>query len=203
MGLAAPRSTPFQPPPATPLALVSTLRATASAFLKPSPCPQRASPLPLIWRRESGAACRAGGFGRRASLHRRVGQGFQPQKTGQGRGGSPAWPRREEPGAAVRVTQRAKEGRRAVGLGRWAVTRDCRGWPVGWGQGGWSEEGARTKSFAPPARWSGLSAAKGRAGVRKSTCLAAPGRARSRCARNAKGERRAAGSGAWKVGCYS
>ena len=40
---------------------------------------------------------------------------------------SPAWPRWEEPGAAVRVTQRAKEGRRAVGLGRWAVTRDCPG----------------------------------------------------------------------------
>ena len=68
MGLAAPRSTPFQPPPATPLALASTLRATASA--PPLPCPQRAVPYPSEWTLESGAACRAKRIRKRASKSR-------------------------------------------------------------------------------------------------------------------------------------
>ena len=62
LGAAAPRSTPFHPPPATPLALASTLRAPASA--SPSPRPQRAARLPLRGALELHAACRAGVSGK-------------------------------------------------------------------------------------------------------------------------------------------
>ena len=54
----------------------------------------------------------------------------------------------------------------------------------------------REKSFAPPAHWARLSAAKGRAVARRVVCLADVRGARGCCARNAKGERWAAGSGA-------
>ena len=56
----------------------------------------------------------------------------------------------------------------------------------------------REKSFAPPARWARLSAAKGRAVARRVVCLEDVRGPRGRCARDAKGERKAAARGAWR-----
>ena len=111
LGAAAPRSTPFHPPPATPLALVSTLRATATAFAKPSPCPQRAAPLPSIWRGERDAACRAERLRERASGSYPCVLGLPARGLGARRrkGGRAA-----QGGALGRVAQRRKGARRPL-----------------------------------------------------------------------------------------